>query len=191
MSAEVKDLQIIPFQENALQYIDELVRLDFLCFSSYGTTWVEDNFRLDLPQKSKLSKLAVAERELVGYLICSIYDQKAHIHRLAVNPEFGKMGIGKGLLKEVLKECLALKIRQVTVETLLSNRAANSFYMEMGFQRLGNSELKGYLINKGKENCIIEYISPSDTRAVYSASVEHLHGLKEFNMQQDSNLKLD
>lgn len=186
MESRKLELLIIPFAQNAERYISQLLRLDALCFDE-DEAWTEENFTLDFPQKGQLSKLAVSNKKLVGYVICTSYEGKGHIHRLAVDPEYRRSGIGEGLVRGFAKECLISKIHRVTVEALLENVAACKFYKYMGFRRLKVQELREYLIKKGKHEKIACYAGPSKNRAVYLAVVKQLCSIPGSKMEGTIN----
>lgn len=164
--------QIIPFEGNVSKYIDELVQLDELCLAAYGAAWTKENFMMHLPHKGQLSKLAVSNGKLMAYAICSAYNRVGHIHRLAVSPAFQRRQVGTKLMKELARECLALGIRQITVESPLENVTANNYYKKIGFHRLKSLQLRDYLVRKGKQENMAHYIGRSKSRAVYIATVE-------------------
>lgn len=147
-------LRILNFEGNAAKYINELIRLDRACLSTYSTVWTEDNFMLDLPQKGQLSKLAILEDNLIGYLICSSYqDQRiCHIHRLAVRSDYRRLGIAQRLCKTSFRECLKLGISKVTVETANTDIPAKNLYTKLSLRLLGGVELDDYISRRGKEH---------------------------------------
>ena len=175
MSTEGKDLQIISYEGKALECIDELVQLDAICFDE-NETWTEKNFMLDLPQKGQLSKLAILNNKLIGYVICSSYlNQKTcHIHRLALYPDYRKSGIARKLCEESFKECLNLGITRITVETPNSNIPAKIFYTKFGFRPLKGVELDNYLSQKGKEEQITPFSNDIEGRGAYFIEVKKL-----------------
>ena len=167
---EVKDrsIQIIPFKVNISKYIDELVQLETLCFDD-GEAWTKENFLLDLPQKGRLSKLAISEGNLIGYLIGSSYpnQRKAHWHRSATHPDYRRAKVFTKLHEEFFKECVKLGIEGVTAEARNSATATRNFYSKRGYRPLKGTELKNYLSQKSKEEQIILFNNDIEGRGAY------------------------
>ena len=174
LSADWRDLQIISFGANVSKYIDELVQLETLCFDE-GEAWTAENFMLDLPQKGQLSKLAISNNKLAGYMICSSPNQrKAHWHRSATHPDYRRVKVFTKLHDEFLKECVKLGIEGVDAEAPNSVIATRNFYNKRGYRRLNGSELENYLSQKGKEELITRFNNDIEGRGVYFVEVKEL-----------------
>ncbi len=169
-------LTIISFATNKIKYIHELTLLDKICLGDYGQAWLEDNFLLNMPQKDQLSKLAIINNKLVGYLICSSYQNQkvCHGHRIAVQPEYQRLGIAFKLWKEVFRECLTLGIETITVETPNNAITVNNLYGKFGFHPLKGTELKNYLTQKGKAEQIARFNEYAEGFGAYSMELKEL-----------------
>lgn len=142
--------KIIQFQYAFVKtHIEELISLDRSVFKKYGA-WAGKNFLKRIPGKEQLSKIAVLGDTIIGYVICSAYCGKGHIHRLAVHSLFQKMQIGTTLIAAFSKECLMLGLQEITLETSSRNITANEFYRKIGFKELSGKKLEQYLSQKGK-----------------------------------------
>jgi len=197
LGTEGIDLRIIPFEANASKYIDQLVQLDAIYFDE-SEAWTAENFMLDLPQKGQLSKLAISNNKLAGYLICSSYQnqKRCHGHRMAVHPDYRRLrslpksvsnwgsvellsrhritGIAQKLWEESSKECVKLGIGRITVETLNSNVPINNLFTKLGFQPLKGVELKNYLSQKGKEEQITRFSNDIEGSGAYFIETKKL-----------------
>lgn len=175
MGTEGRDLQIIPFEGNLSKYIGELVQLDAVCFDE-SETWTEKNFMLDLPQKGQLSKLAISNNKVVGYLIGSSYPnrRKAHWHRSATHPDYRRVKVFTKLHGEFLAECVKLGMEGVTAEARNSAIITRNFYSKRGYRPLRGTELKNYLSQKGKEELITLFNNDTEGRGVYFLAVKEL-----------------
>lgn len=138
--------------------------------------WTRENFERRLPSKPELSRVALFERKVLGYLIASRYtDRCAHIHRLAVSDDFRRKGIGTRLLRSFERACLRIGVKHVTLESLRSRNDANRFYERMGFRRISGEELLDYLGRKAKVNDMQRYFGASSAgeSLVYSKLMTH------------------
>src|SRR5436305_6482798 len=68
---------------------------------SYRTPWSLAMFVLELSKPSGVCLAATGgEDEIVGYLVCSRYDQVWHVMNVSVNPDLRRQGIATTLMTE-------------------------------------------------------------------------------------------
>ncbi len=176
MDTKPEDLQIVSLGENISNYIGALVQLDTICFNA-GEAWTAKNFMLDLPEKGKLSKLAILNRKLIAYLIGSSYpnQRKAHWHRSATHPDYRQVKVFTKLHDEFLRECVKLGIEGVTAEARDSYMITRNFYSKRGYRPLKGAELENYLFQKGKAELITLFIGNDiEGRGVYYLEIKEL-----------------
>ena len=133
-------------KKNLTNHIQKLIKIDETVFPS--DKWTKENFRVELPDKWKLSYLATINDTSVGYAICSKYNNKIHLHRLAVDPRYAGNKIGTKLCNNLLK-ISSEKQMQITVQCEYSSL---EFYKKLGFVEMNVGEIKNYLNEKGKQN---------------------------------------
>jgi ribosomal protein S18 acetylase RimI-like enzyme len=180
LSIEWRKVEIVPYEGNVSRYINELVELDSIYFGDYGEVWTVRNFLVDLPQKGRLSKLAISNERLIGYLICSSYQnqRRCHVHRLAVHQDYRRLGIAVKLWQESCRECLKLGIEEITLEIPNIATASRSLHGKLGFRPLKGGELANYLTERGKEEKIVHFTDDAEGYGVYFIEVKELW--KEF-----------
>ncbi len=85
------------------------------------------------------SEILVADigNAVVGYVVVSYREEEAKIMSLAVKREFRRRGIGKMLLREVIRRARSKGIKRLTLEVRVSNRAAQELYKKLGFEVAG------------------------------------------------------
>jgi ribosomal-protein-alanine N-acetyltransferase len=115
-------------------------------------------FVLELSKPSGVSLAAVEDgsgrgrRETVlGYLICSRYDQVWHLMNVAVDPEVRRRGLGTMLLEEMLER--AGRDEAYTLEVRTSNAAAIALYERFGFRPAGTR--RRYYADTGEDALIM------------------------------------
>ena len=91
------------------------------------------------------------EEKILGYIV---FSQDGHIISLAVHPQFRRKGVGKELLSKIMNHP---NIRQLRAEVRRSNTGAQSFYLKIGFQVIG--EVPNYYGNE--DALIIQWVRPS------------------------------
>jgi ribosomal-protein-alanine N-acetyltransferase len=102
---------------------------------SFPTPWSLAMFVLELSKPSGICLAATDGEELLGYLVCSRYDQVWHLMNVAVAPERRRAGIARGLISQLVAEGGG-KL-PFTLEVRVSNRAAIAMYERLGFRSAG------------------------------------------------------
>ena len=91
--------------------------------------------------------------QLVGFLVCHVVTDEAHIVNFAVRREHRGGGIGRALLEQVLTELDAGAVRWVTLEVRVGNGAARSLYESVGFVEAGIRER--YYVDTGEDALLL------------------------------------
>jgi [ribosomal protein S18]-alanine N-acetyltransferase len=103
---------------------------------SFPTPWSLAMFVLELSKPSGICLAATAgEEELLGYLVCSRYDQVWHLMNVAVAPEHRRTGIASRLISQLFEE--AEGALPFTLEVRVSNHQAIAMYERFGFRSAG------------------------------------------------------
>jgi [ribosomal protein S18]-alanine N-acetyltransferase len=102
---------------------------------SFPTPWSLAMFVLELSKPSGICLAATDGEELLGYLVCSRYDQVWHLMNVAVAPERRRAGVARGLIARLVKEG-GSKL-PFTLEVRVSNRPAITMYERLGFRSAG------------------------------------------------------
>ena len=102
---------------------------------SFPTPWSLAMFVLELSKTSGICLAAQAGDELLGYVICSRYDQVWHLMNIAVAPERRRGGVASRLLDCLLGE--ARGVLPLTLEVRVSNHQAIAMYERFGFRSAG------------------------------------------------------
>ncbi|HEU4599751.1 MAG TPA: ribosomal protein S18-alanine N-acetyltransferase [Solirubrobacterales bacterium] len=102
---------------------------------SFPTPWSLAMFVLELSKPSGICLAASAGGELVGYVICSRYDQVWHLMNIAVDPGHRATGIAGRLMRRLIED--AGGALPFTLEVRVSNRRAIGMYERFGFRSAG------------------------------------------------------
>jgi ribosomal-protein-alanine N-acetyltransferase len=99
---------------------------------SFPTPWSLAMFVLELSKPSGICLAASAGDELLGYVICSRYDQVWHLMNIAVAPEHRGTGVAGKLLTRLFEE--GRGELPFTLEVRVSNRRAIGMNERFGFR---------------------------------------------------------
>jgi len=100
------------------------------------------------------------DKEIIGYAIVMLSPGEAHILNICIDPDFQKKGLGRYLLRHILKKSKQTDVDMVLLEVRRSNAAAQQLYQSEGFHELGVSKAY-YPADNGREDAIIlaKYLS--------------------------------
>ncbi|MEZ5077847.1 MAG: ribosomal protein S18-alanine N-acetyltransferase [Solirubrobacterales bacterium] len=102
---------------------------------SFPTPWSLAMFVLELSKPSGICLAASVDDELLGYVVCSRYDQVWHLMNIAVAPERRRGGVAGKLLRRLLE--VSSGSLPFTLEVRVSNRNAIAMYERFGFRAAG------------------------------------------------------
>ncbi len=102
---------------------------------SFPAPWSLAMFVLELSKPSGVCLAAVANGELLGYLVCSRYDRVWHLMNVAVAPDRRRRGVARRLISQLIEEGGA-KL-PFTLEVRVSNGEAIAMYESLGFRSAG------------------------------------------------------
>ncbi len=102
----------------------------------FPTPWSLAMFVLELSKSTGVYLAAVGEEGLVGYLICSRYEEVWHVMNVAVADEHQRKGVASALLAELYGRVDDAQAR-FTLEVRCSNRIAIHLYEREGFRAAG------------------------------------------------------
>jgi ribosomal-protein-alanine N-acetyltransferase len=103
---------------------------------SFATPWSLAMFVLELSKPSGICLAMInSEDRLIGYLVCSRYDDVWHLMNVAVDPEWRRGGIATELIERLFEE--AGPDARYTLEVRVSNGSAIQMYKRFGFRSAG------------------------------------------------------
>ena len=134
-------IQIKDFSKGYTNQVYEILKENF------ETPW---NKKL-INASCKISKIAIVNNQVVGYICVDFVFDEAEIHMIAVKKDFQNKKVGSSLLKEVIGTLKEKNIKKLFLEVNESNKIAIYFYKKFGFKEIFRRK-KYY---KNKEDAII------------------------------------
>ncbi len=114
--------------------IPEILEIESISFT---TPWSETAFLKEIHNPYSITRAAVLEDDVIGYVCANYIIDEGHILNLAVHPDFRRCGIGTALMKKVLSELKERGCRLIYLEVRSSNLIARRFYESLGFGIIG------------------------------------------------------
>ena len=114
--------------------LDKVMEIENFCFVA---PWKLEDIKREL-EDNQFANLLVAtiNGKVVGYVDYWITFESATICQIAVHPNYQRNAIGSKLLEEVLKDCYANKVLNITLEVRESNLKGINFYTKHGFNQV-------------------------------------------------------
>jgi ribosomal-protein-alanine N-acetyltransferase len=85
-------------------------------------------------EKDALSKVAVFEGNIIGYICVRCHLHESHILNLAVHPNFRRQGVATRLMDEAIRELKKKDCVFIYLKVRVSNTGAQRFYKLFGFE---------------------------------------------------------
>lgn len=127
-----REISLRRMEESDLQSAFEIDR------SAFAPQWGNTLETLTLAfHQSAYATMAEVDGKIVGYSISTSYPQSAHLARIAVDPHYQGIGIGKSLLIDMLSEFTTHGAEYITVNTQDDNHHSLQLYRRMGFHLTG------------------------------------------------------
>lgn len=102
--------------------------------ASFTAPWSELSFLNDMYNANSLSKVALIENRVVGYVCPRYVLNEGHLLNLAVHHDFRRRGIATELMNTVLEELKEKGCTLLYLEVRVSNLDAIKFYERFGFK---------------------------------------------------------
>jgi ribosomal-protein-alanine N-acetyltransferase len=101
---------------------------------SFSTPWSKESFLNEIYKKYAFSKVAVFEKNIIGYICANYLFYESHILNLAVHPDFRRRGVATILMNEATRKLKEKGCVFMYLEVRISNTGAQRFYERFGFK---------------------------------------------------------
>ena len=131
-------------------HLDDVMEIEI---HANPTPWSKQTFEKILEQRS-LSFIVIENSQIVGFCIASKILDECHLQNISVIEAMRRKGVGNFMLDILKKRMSLFGIASILLEVRKSNKVAQDFYRENGFNEL--SIRKDYYQTKnGREDAII------------------------------------
>lgn len=104
---------------------------------SFSFPWAESSFFNEVRKPRSLTKVAVVDDEIAGYLCAEYVLDEGHVLDLAIHPDYRRRGIATALVEHTLEELKERACRFLYLEVRASNYLAKRLYQGFGFRIVG------------------------------------------------------
>ena len=120
---------------------------------SYPHPWTAGIFR-DCLRVGYNSWVMTLDNNIIGYGIVMLSAGEAHILNICIDIDYQAKGLGRYLLRHLVKKSNQTDVDMVLLEVRRSNENAKQLYLSEGFHELGVRKAY-YPAKKGREDAII------------------------------------
>ncbi len=120
---------------------------------AYPHPWTLGIFR-DCLRVGHHAWVMMLDRKIVGYAVVMLSPGEAHILNICIDPDYQAKGLGRHLLRYLIKSTNQTDIDMVLLEVRRSNTNAQRLYLSEGFHELGVRKAY-YPAQDGREDAII------------------------------------
>lgn len=139
---------------------DDILRLMEVELEGFVTPWSFEALQEEVRNHDRAHYLvAEFDEQVVGYAGLWIIFDEGHITRIVVDPKFRRKGIGKSLVKALMKTGTEKGCDSFTLEVSVSNIEARNLYGDLGFEEVGLR--KGYYESE-EEDAVIMWHNPPE-----------------------------
>lgn len=118
----------------------------------FKDAWTQTGIEETWKEPHSFIIVAKEEGEVVGYCIVYCVLDEAEIAKIAVKETKRHIGVGKRLLEETEKKCLARNITRILLEVRESNTPARKFYVNQQFVEDG---IRKNFYENPRENAVL------------------------------------
>ncbi len=127
---------------------------------AFPAPWSLPMFLLELSKAGGVPLAAEEEGEVIGYLVCSRFDEDWHVMNVAVAPHRRRRGVARALLTALIERIGDPQAR-LTLEVRVSNVGARALYESLGFLAAG---IRPRYYSDNGEDALIMWRTPATRR---------------------------
>lgn len=150
MSAQAQPAAELGFRAMRLQDLDAVMAVEL---RAYPFPWTLGIFR-DCLNAGYQAWLAVRDERIVGYGVLSIAAREAHVLNVCVDPQVQGQGIGRQVLRMLLRCARHHGADRIFLEVRPSNPHAIALYQDEGFNEIGRRP-RYYPAVGGREDALV------------------------------------
>jgi ribosomal-protein-alanine N-acetyltransferase len=130
----MKELKEIVINDMKICFLPEILRIEL---ASFTMPWPEAQFYNEINKPRSLSKVAIIDNKIVGYICVEQIIDESHILNLAVHPEYRGLNIASTLINYMINYLRDNNCRFIFLEVRNSNEIAKKMYRKFEFKVLG------------------------------------------------------
>jgi len=126
--------RVRPLKPNELLQVAEIEK------EAFGQPYSLELLKKELSLPFSLFLVAELGGKIVGYAFGWKLMESFELHRIAVKREERRKGVGRELLRELLKRCREEGVKEIFLEVRKGNHPAVNLYRSLGFKEVGKRE---------------------------------------------------
>lgn len=131
MTLAPKDLTIV----NSLSQAEHYSRCYDIFCAHRATPWSFDLFSRSLEKSNSL--LALHNNQVIGYIIANVVIDEIELEDIAIADLYQRHGVASMLVKRLIENAKAKRVRQILLEVAADNKSAHRLYEKFDFDYVG------------------------------------------------------
>ncbi|MDX1548995.1 MAG: ribosomal protein S18-alanine N-acetyltransferase [Lysobacter spongiicola] len=152
MSARVSEAPLPELVLRAMKEAD-VPSVHAIEIRAYEFPWTQGIFR-DCLRANYPAWLLMGEGRIHGYFLLSVAAGEAHVLNICIAPEYQGRGLGRTLLRSLVRVAKARRVDRVFLEVRPSNPGAIQLYESEGFNEIGRRP-RYYPARQGREDALV------------------------------------
>lgn len=132
--------------------LDGVMEVEHLSFSS---PWSRDAFASEILQVYTVYLVARVGAEVIAFGGMHVIFEDSHVTNIAVRPSHRGKGLGERMMEELMTRARRRRAKRITLEVRVSNQAAQSLYIKLGFVTSPGAIRKGYYSDTGEDAIVM------------------------------------
>lgn len=116
-------------------FVNDIYELECICFPD--DNWSEKLIKNDIFNEKSHYYVCFVNDSLVGYINASVILDEAELNRVAVHPEYRRLGIARALIKRLIDDLNRRNCNLLMLEVRRNNIEAISLYESLNFKKDG------------------------------------------------------
>ena len=121
-------ITIIPMQSAHLNAVHAIES------HSFSDPWPLEEIYYEMKQSHTICLVAMEAGQVIGYATMRHIADEGHICNIAVHEDHRQKGIGSAIISALIKAAESSKMKGITLEVRIGNRAAMALYHKHGFK---------------------------------------------------------
>jgi len=116
--------------------LEQLDEVDSIETESFRYPWSKNAFAWEINSQTALSRVAMIDKKVAGYLVLWTAYDEMHLGNIAVAKRWRRRGVAEKMMRWLLREAKRRNVARLTLEVRTCNYPAIALYKKFGFREV-------------------------------------------------------